>query len=155
MCEYTGCVWIQYVLNMCICSVYNCTVLFSGLSPLHLAVLRGHRDLARMLLDAGSNINAMVSSAMTQFHKYHIYRLGSHWLFPRGVFLSYQDIKSGQSPLMHAVENNNADMVHFLIEVMRLCGEMTGCDSAVFDQSGSSSSAAYTLYHAFSFLPVI
>lgn len=36
---------------------------------------------------------------------------------------SNQDIKSGQSPLMHAVESNNADMVHFLIEVMRVCGE--------------------------------
>ncbi|XP_010739701.1 B-cell lymphoma 3 protein homolog [Larimichthys crocea] len=58
---------------------------YEGLSPLHLAVLRGHEHLARMLLDAGADINAM-------------------------------DIKSGQSPLMHAVESNNADMVHFLIE---------------------------------------
>ncbi len=32
-----------------------------GLTPLHLAVLRGHKDLARMLLDAGADINAMVS----------------------------------------------------------------------------------------------
>lgn len=24
---------------------------------------------------------------------------------------------------MHAVESNNADMVHFLIEVMRICGQ--------------------------------
>ncbi|XP_003458836.2 B-cell lymphoma 3 protein homolog [Oreochromis niloticus] len=58
---------------------------FEGFSPLHLAVLQGRKDLARMLLDAGADINAM-------------------------------DIKSGQSPLMHAVESNNADMVHFLIE---------------------------------------
>lgn len=58
---------------------------YEGLSPLHLAVLQGHKHLARMLLDAGADINAM-------------------------------DIKSGQSPLMHAVESNNVDMVHFLIE---------------------------------------
>ncbi|CAJ1062648.1 B-cell lymphoma 3 protein homolog [Xyrichtys novacula] len=58
---------------------------FDGLSALHLAVLHGHEGLARMLIDAGADINAM-------------------------------DVKSGQSPLMHAVESNNADMVHFLIE---------------------------------------
>ncbi|XP_037532088.1 B-cell lymphoma 3 protein homolog [Nematolebias whitei] len=58
---------------------------FDGLTPLHLAVLQGHQNLAEKLLDAGADINAM-------------------------------DIKSGQSPLMHAVESNNPDMVHFLIE---------------------------------------
>lgn len=51
-------------------SLYNRSALSlsSGLSPLHLAVLRDHKDLARMLLDAGADINAMVSScaALTQ-----------------------------------------------------------------------------------------
>lgn len=37
---------------------------------------------------------------------------------------------------MHAVESNNADMVHFLIEVMSVCGERKGCDSALFGQTG-------------------
>lgn len=37
---------------------------------------------------------------------------------------SYQDIKSGQSPLMHAVESNHADMVHFLIEVIMFYGDL-------------------------------
>uniref|UniRef100_A0A7N8XRP1 BCL3 transcription coactivator n=1 Tax=Mastacembelus armatus TaxID=205130 RepID=A0A7N8XRP1_9TELE len=64
------------------------------LTPLHLAVLRGHRDLARMLLDAGADINAMVSHCA--------------------------DLNHGQSPLMHAVESSNADMVYFLIEVIRV-----------------------------------
>ncbi|KAM9513138.1 B-cell lymphoma 3 protein homolog isoform 2-T2 [Salvelinus alpinus] len=58
---------------------------YEGLTPLHLAVQGGHKELVRMLLDAGADINAM-------------------------------DIKSGHSPLIHAVENNNMDMVHFLIE---------------------------------------
>uniref|UniRef100_A0A4W5M945 BCL3 transcription coactivator n=1 Tax=Hucho hucho TaxID=62062 RepID=A0A4W5M945_9TELE len=58
---------------------------YEGLTPLHLAVQGGHKELVRMLLDAGADINAM-------------------------------DIKSGYSPLIHAVENHNMDMVHFLIE---------------------------------------
>ncbi|XP_064802199.1 B-cell lymphoma 3 protein homolog isoform X2 [Oncorhynchus masou masou] len=58
---------------------------YEGLTPLHLAVQGGHKELVRMLLDAGADINAM-------------------------------DIKSGHSPLIHAVENHNMDMVHFLIE---------------------------------------
>ncbi|KAJ0065952.1 hypothetical protein NL108_000195 [Boleophthalmus pectinirostris] len=32
---------------------------YEGLSPLHLAVLHGHENLARMLLNAGADINAM------------------------------------------------------------------------------------------------
>ncbi|XP_014057067.1 B-cell lymphoma 3 protein homolog isoform X1 [Salmo salar] len=59
---------------------------YEGLTPLHLAVQGGHKELVRMLLDAGADINAM------------------------------QDIKSGHSPLIHAVENHNMGMVHFLIE---------------------------------------
>lgn len=65
------CVCIMYVF-MCMSAFSHCKIasfsLFSGLSPLHLAVLRGHRHLARMLLDAGADINAMVSpcAALTQ-----------------------------------------------------------------------------------------
>lgn len=53
------------------------------------------------------------------------------------LFFVNKDIKSGQSPLMHAVESNNADMVHFLIEVMTVCGRGgKDCDSALFDKCG-------------------
>lgn len=49
------------------------------------------------------------------------------------VFVT-KDVKSGQSPLMHAVESGNAEMVHFLIEVMRMCGHWgKTCDSAQFN----------------------
>lgn len=83
-----------------------------------------------MLLDAGADINAMVSpcctdSALWVFTASRLFYISAlHSLtFPMVLFfLSNQDIKSGQSPLMHAVESNNADMVHFLIEVMKLCG---------------------------------
>ncbi|XP_067094486.1 NF-kappa-B inhibitor epsilon [Osmerus mordax] len=37
-------------------------------------------------------------------------------LLDAGASINAMDNKSGQSPLMHAVENHNADMVHFLIE---------------------------------------
>ena len=37
------------------------------------------------------------------------------------LFVPVQDIKSGQSPLMYAVERNNVDMVKFLIEVISMC----------------------------------
>lgn len=78
---------------------------------------------------------------MTTFHNITDFTVSASSDFSHGAFfVSHQDIKSGQSPLMHAVESNNADMVHFLIEVMRLCvgreegGE--GCDSALFDKFG-------------------
>lgn len=57
--------------------------LFSGLSPLHLAVQRDHKDLAKMLLDAGGDINAMVSpcAALTQHRHHNITNLPSlHFL---------------------------------------------------------------------------
>ncbi|XP_053738004.1 B-cell lymphoma 3 protein [Synchiropus splendidus] len=56
-----------------------------GLTPLHLAVLHGRKDMASELLKVGADINAM-------------------------------DDKSGQNPLMHAVQCDNIDMIYFLIE---------------------------------------
>ncbi|XP_076008872.1 B-cell lymphoma 3 protein homolog [Genypterus blacodes] len=84
-CEYDQRDCLAVVLSLS--SPATCLELrnYEGLTPLHLTVQRGCKDLARILLDAGADINAL-------------------------------DIKSGQSPLMHAVESNNSDMVHFLIE---------------------------------------
>ncbi|KAM9797847.1 B-cell lymphoma 3 protein homolog [Neosynchiropus ocellatus] len=56
-----------------------------GLTPLHLAVQHGRKDMASELLKVGADINAM-------------------------------DDKSGQNPLMHAVQCDNIDMIDFLIE---------------------------------------
>lgn len=45
-----------------------------------------------------------------------------------------QDVKSGHSPLIHAVESGNADMVHFLTEVTRMSGHWgKTCDSALLN----------------------
>ncbi len=52
-------VYVSVKLRSCFLSPYT------GLTPLHLAVLRGHKDLARMLLDAGADINAMVRPCAT------------------------------------------------------------------------------------------
>lgn len=117
----------------------------SGLSPLHLAVLRGQKDLTRMLLEAGADINAMVTPKIHNVTTADGYRLCVLLTFPLVLFffffvLSDQDVKSGQSPLMHAVESNDVDMVHFLIGVMRVFG-LGGrrgekrCDSARSDRS--------------------
>ncbi|MEQ2308919.1 hypothetical protein AMECASPLE_033212 [Ameca splendens] len=84
-CEYQQLDCLSVLLSLSSSSPWLEIRNFEGLSPLHLAVLQGCQDLAKMLLDAGADINAM-------------------------------DIKSGQSPLMHAVESNNPDMVDFLIE---------------------------------------
>lgn len=55
--------------NLFLCVLQGSALsLFTGLSPLHLAVLRGHKDLARMLLDAGADINAMVSPCVSLTH---------------------------------------------------------------------------------------
>lgn len=102
-CEYDQRDCLSLVLSPS--SISTCLEIrnYEGLSALHLAVLQGCKDLARMLLDAGADINAM-------------------------------DVKSGQSPLMHAVEGNNADMVYFLIE--------NGCD--VNSQSYSGNTALHS-----------
>ncbi|XP_061574436.1 B-cell lymphoma 3 protein [Cololabis saira] len=89
-CEYDHSECLSVLLSLCPSSTCLEIRNFEGLSPLHLAVMQGHEDLAKMLLDAGADINAM-------------------------------DIKSGLSPLMHAVESNNADMVRFLIESQNAC----------------------------------
>lgn len=98
---------------------------FPGLSPLHLAVRHGHKHLARMLLDAGADINAMVSpcSALTHRPLHYCIQCFTFTICVSSTFSPYcalfvtKDVKSGQSPLMYAVESGNADMVHFLIEV--------------------------------------
>ncbi|XP_049336563.1 B-cell lymphoma 3 protein homolog [Astyanax mexicanus] len=72
---------------------------YEGLTPLHLAVQDGKKNLAKMLLDSGADINAV-------------------------------DIKSGRSPLMHAVENNCLEMVNFLIE--------NGCNVNAQSYSGNT-----------------
>ncbi len=63
---HTLCVYVHVCIFLAV--KLSALSLSSGLSPLHLAVLRDRKDLARMLLDAGADINAMVSScaALTQ-----------------------------------------------------------------------------------------
>lgn len=63
--------------------------------------------------------NSIPKSQILNLKSLHFFSLS----FFLCCFYLNKDIKSGQSPLMHVVESNNADMVHFLIEVMRICGQ--------------------------------
>ncbi|XP_040021276.2 uncharacterized protein bcl3 isoform X1 [Gasterosteus aculeatus] len=58
-CEYDQRACLSVVLSHGQSSTCLETRNYEGLSPLHLAVLRGQKDLTRMLLEAGADINAM------------------------------------------------------------------------------------------------
>ncbi|XP_072249992.1 B-cell lymphoma 3 protein homolog [Leuresthes tenuis] len=58
-CEYVQRDCLSVVLSLSPSSTSLEIRNFEGLSPLHLAVRQGHQDLAKMLLDAGADINAM------------------------------------------------------------------------------------------------
>ncbi|XP_068180191.1 B-cell lymphoma 3 protein homolog isoform X2 [Antennarius striatus] len=58
-CEYDQCDCLSVVLSCPSSSTCLEIRNYEGLSPLHLAVLRGHKTLSRMLLDAGADINAL------------------------------------------------------------------------------------------------
>ncbi|XP_012737414.2 B-cell lymphoma 3 protein homolog [Fundulus heteroclitus] len=58
-CEYQQLDCLSVLLSLSSSSLCLEIRNFEGLSPLHLAVLQGHQDLSKMLLDAGADINAM------------------------------------------------------------------------------------------------
>ncbi|XP_008322494.1 B-cell lymphoma 3 protein isoform X2 [Cynoglossus semilaevis] len=58
-CEYNLPECVAVVLSHSLYPLSLETRNFEGLSPLHLAVLRGQKDIAKRLLDAGADINAM------------------------------------------------------------------------------------------------
>ncbi|KAM6910437.1 B-cell lymphoma 3 protein homolog [Xenentodon cancila] len=58
-CEYDHSECLSVILSLCSSSTCLEIRNFEGLSPLHLAVMQGHKDLSKMLLAAGADINAM------------------------------------------------------------------------------------------------
>lgn len=73
---------------------------------------------------------------------YNVIHAVSSILSLRCALFLLKDIKSGQSPLMHAVESSKADMAHFLIEVMRTEGRLVTQLSLIFMLFLSKSYAA-------------
>ncbi|XP_060937775.1 B-cell lymphoma 3 protein homolog [Limanda limanda] len=91
---------------------------YEGLSPLHLAVLRGHRDLARMLLDAGSDINAMdiKSGQSPLMHAVENNNADMvHFLIENGCDVNGQSY-SGNTALHGACGRGQVDTVRLLLK---------------------------------------
>ncbi|XP_053289480.1 B-cell lymphoma 3 protein homolog [Pleuronectes platessa] len=91
---------------------------YEGLSPLHLAVLRGHKDLARMLLDAGSDINAMdiKSGQSPLMHAVeHNNADMVHFLIENGCDVNGQSY-SGNTALHGACGRGQVDTVRLLLK---------------------------------------
>ncbi|XP_015228354.1 PREDICTED: B-cell lymphoma 3 protein-like [Cyprinodon variegatus] len=91
---------------------------FEGLSPLHLAVLQGHHDLTKMLLDAGADINAMdIKSGQSPL----IHAVESnnadmvHFLIENGCDVNSQSY-SGNTALHIACGRGQVDTVRLLLK---------------------------------------
>ncbi|KAG7457247.1 B-cell lymphoma 3 protein [Solea senegalensis] len=91
---------------------------YEGLSPLHLAVLRGRKDLARMLLDAGADINAMdiKSGQSPLMHAVESNNADMvHFLIENGSDVNSQSY-SGNTALHGACGRDQADTVRLLLK---------------------------------------
>ncbi|XP_035527522.1 B-cell lymphoma 3 protein homolog [Morone saxatilis] len=91
---------------------------YEGWSPLHLAVLRGHKDLARMLLDAGADINAMdiKSGQSPLMHAVESNNADMvHFLIESGCDVNSQSY-SGNTALHSACGRGQVDTVRLLLK---------------------------------------
>ncbi|KAM6935381.1 B-cell lymphoma 3 protein homolog [Lycodopsis pacificus] len=91
---------------------------YEGLSPLHLAVLRGQKDLSRMLLDAGADINAMdiKSGQSPLMHAVESNNADMvHFLIERGCDVNSQSY-SGNTALHSACGRGQVDTARLLLK---------------------------------------
>ncbi|XP_068592554.1 B-cell lymphoma 3 protein homolog [Cebidichthys violaceus] len=91
---------------------------YEGLSPLHLAVLRGQKDLGRMLLDAGADINAMdiKSGQSPLMHAVESNNADMvHFLIERGCDVNSQSY-SGNTALHSACGRGQVDTARLLLK---------------------------------------
>ncbi|KAM3614462.1 uncharacterized protein V6R79_014795 [Siganus canaliculatus] len=117
-CEYNYCDCLVVVLAHS--SSTTCLEIrnYEGLSPLHLAVLRGHKELARILLDAGADINAMdiKSGQSPLMHAVESNNADMvHFLIESGSDVNSQSY-SGNTALHNACGRGQVDTVRLLLK---------------------------------------
>lgn len=91
---------------------------YEGLSPLHLAVLQGHQDLATLLLNSGADINAMdIKSGLTPLmHAVESNNINMvHFLIENGCDVNSQSY-SGNTALHCACGRGQVDTVRLLLK---------------------------------------
>ncbi|XP_030013409.1 B-cell lymphoma 3 protein homolog isoform X2 [Sphaeramia orbicularis] len=117
-CEYNQQDCLSLVLSQSSASTCLETRNYEGLSPLHLAVLRGHKDLARMLLNAGADINAMdiKSGQSPLMHAVESNNVDMvHFLIETGCDVNCQSY-SGNTALHSACGRGQVDTVRLLLK---------------------------------------
>jgi hypothetical protein len=88
----------------------------NGHSALHWAVEAGSLEMAKLLLDAGANVNAFAVGGMTPLHRASAmgYRTLVDLLLDRGADINIVSI-GGYTPLHHAAANGHVDVIRTLI----------------------------------------
>ncbi|XP_028280656.1 B-cell lymphoma 3 protein homolog [Parambassis ranga] len=124
-CEYDQCHCLSVLLSLSTSSTCLERRNYEGLTSLHLAVRSGHKDLVRMLLDAGADINAMdVKSGQTPL--IHAVENNNtdmvHFLIENGCDVNSQSY-SGNTALHSACGRGQVDTVRLLLK--------SGADSSI------------------------
>jgi ankyrin repeat protein len=86
-----------------------------GLTPLHYAVVTGHKDLVSLLIARGADINARDNRGATPLHLAvdRVQREIAHFLISRGADINAQT-NNGKTALAWAQERGYSEMAEFL-----------------------------------------